>query len=74
MFWIVDRWLIANDADVRQVTVLLPVIQPVADVELVLDREADVLDLDSILRRDGLLSRHAVRRVRGERARRMSCR
>ena len=34
-----------DDADVRQVAVLLGVVEPVADDELVLDREADVLDL-----------------------------
>ena len=40
-----DPWLLFQDRDVRQVAVLLRVIEPVADDEVILDGEADVIDL-----------------------------
>ena len=58
----------------RQIPVLFGVIEAVADDEAILDREADVFDRHVHAPRDGLLSRQAVRSVRGLRARRMSCR
>ena len=66
---------IVEHGDVRQVAILLGVVQPVADDELVLDREARrTPPRRRPTLRDGLLSRQAVRSVFGDRARRMSCR
>ena len=40
-----DRlWLVAEHRDVRQIPVLLGVVQPVADDESILNAESDVLD------------------------------
>src|SRR5205823_4721375 len=39
-------WLVADDGDVREVSVLTGIVQPVSHDELVLDAEPDVIDLD----------------------------
>ena len=50
---------------VTGISILTVEIEAVADDEAVLDGEADVSTFTSIFRRDGLLSRHAVRASSG---------
>ena len=57
-------------ADERQVAVLLGVVEPVADDELVRDVEADVPDVDVDLRGSGLRSSAATSTDAGPRVRR----